>query len=246
MADVSPDLPQPPETAPTVGQILRDLRQARGYSLEQLAVLTHLRPERIAGLENDEFHPPPYRAYDVGHIRIFARGLEADPTAALDALVRQGGTPVEAINLSPQTYGWRPSSRVVTPALLVLALGLIAIALLLLGRGSDTPSDPTVPPSPTQLPVAPAFESAEGAVPTATVVLSIAAREAAFVEAIVDGQTVFSSEVAAGEIHTWAGIESARLRTDNASALQISIDGESIGELAVDQGDFDRTWFPAG
>ncbi len=246
MADVSPDLPQPPETGPTVGQILRDLREERGYSLEQLAVLTHLRPERIAGLENDDFHPPPYRAYDVGHIRIYARGLRADPTAALEALVNQGGSQVQATIQAPQTYGWRPSSRIVTPALLVLAIGLFAITLLLLGRGNETPSDPAVAPSPTQLPVAPAFESAEVALPTATVVLSIAAREAAFVEAIVDGQTVFSSAVAAGEIHTWAGIESARLKTDNASALQISIDGEPIGEPAADQEDFDRTWFPAG
>ena len=55
---------------------LRILRQQKGLSLGQLSVLTGIRRDTIAHLENGREDPQPY------HLRLLARALEV-PTLAL-------------------------------------------------------------------------------------------------------------------------------------------------------------------
>lgn len=55
---------------------LRVLRQQKGLSLSQLSVLTGIRRDTIAHLENGREEPQPY------HLRLLARALEV-PTLAL-------------------------------------------------------------------------------------------------------------------------------------------------------------------
>jgi transcriptional regulator with XRE-family HTH domain len=55
---------------------LRVLRQQKGLSLSQLSVLTGIRRDTIAHLENGREEPQPY------HLRLLARALEV-PALAL-------------------------------------------------------------------------------------------------------------------------------------------------------------------
>ena len=230
-----------PEILPTAGEILREMRHAHGYSMEQLAVLTRLRPERIAALEDDDFTHAPYRAYIVGHIRVYARGLGEDPTPALDALLQQLGPPASSVDaMEAGEFRFPIGGRQLTPLLVVLGIVILAVALLLISRNSQPAEDPVVETTGVAAVATAPQESA--AAPQVT--LAVTATGDAFLEAIVDGQVVFSSLVAADEFHTWSGTESVRLKSDDGGALQIRIDGEPFIEGLAAGRELDRTWFP--
>lgn len=226
--------------ASTAGQILREMRQVHGYSLEQLAVLTRLRPERIAALENDDFAHAPFRAYIVGHIRVYARGLGEDPTPALDALMNQLGPPAgDSDALDSGESRWIINRQQLPYALAALGVTILVVALVLIAR--NNPTVETGEPVAVSAPVAAVVAEAAAA---PELMLSVTADREAFLEAIVDGEVVFSNLVAAGEFHTWTG-ESVRIKSDDGGALQIRVDGEAVTGLTEGR-ELDRTWLPSG
>ncbi len=233
-------VPQAPVTA---GQILREMRQAHGYSLEQLAVLTRLRPERIAALEHDDFVHAPFRAYIVGHIRVYARGLGEDPTPALDALMLQLGPPAgESVTLESGASGWVIGRGQLPYLLAALGAVILVAALLLIARNNS--AEETAESVAAATP--PAATVAAEAAPAPELMLSVTADREAFLEAIVDGEVVFSSLVAPGEFHAWTASESVRIKSDDGGALQIQVDGEPVSDGLTEGRELDRTWFPSG
>ena len=227
----------------TAGQILRDMRHAHGYSLEQLAVLTRLRPERIAALEHDDFVHAPFRAYIVGHIRVYARGLGEDPTPALDALMLQLGPPAgDSVALESDDSGWFLGRQQLAYLLVALGAVILVVALLLIAR--NNPAEDAAESVDISSPAPAAVAAEASAAPE--LVLSVTADREAFLEAIVDGEVVFSSLVTTGEFHTWTGSESVRIKSDDGGALQIQVDGQPVSDGLTDGRELDRTWFPAG
>ena len=63
------------------GKILRTAREARGYSISQLAELTHITSSAIEDLENENFSRFPAPIYGRGFVKLYceAVGLEAKP-----------------------------------------------------------------------------------------------------------------------------------------------------------------------
>lgn len=227
----------PPKVVTTAGQILRDMRQAHGYSLEQLAVLTRLRPERIAALEEDDFVHAPFRAYIVGHIRVYARGLGEDPTPALDALMLQLGPPAGESDLFDSGGpSWRPGRQQLTYLLGAVGVVVLIAALLLVARNDPAAETAAAAPAAaTPTATAPAADASG-------LTVAVTADREAFLEAIVDGEVVFSSLVAAGEFHAWTGSESVRIKSDDGGALQLQVDGEPVSGGLAEGREFDRTW----
>ena len=243
MTDQQPGGDNAPQGTVTAGQILLEMRRAHGYSLEQLAVLTRLRPERIAALEQDDFVHAPFRAYIVGHIRVYARGLGEDPTPALDALMLQLGPPTgDPVALETGESGPVIGRQQLPYLLGALGVVILVAALLLIARNSpaEEAAEAVELTSPTVAAVA-----AEAA-PAPDLTLSVTADREAFLEAVVDGEVVFSGLVAAGEFHTWTGGESVRIMSDDGGALQIQVDGEPVSDGLAEGRELDRTWFPSG
>ena len=242
MSDQQPAGDAKPKSIVTAGQILRDMRKASGYSLEQLAVLTRLRPERIAALEEDDFAHAPFRAYIVGHIRVYARGLGEDPTPALDALMLQLGPPAgESVVLESGDPGWIPGLRQLPYLLAALGVLILVVALMLIARNG--PAEEPAAALESAVPTVAAVATETDAAPE--VMLSVTAGREAFLEAIVDGEVVFSSLVAAGEFHAWTGSESIRVKSDDGGALQIQVDGQPVSDGLTDGRELDRTWSPS-
>ena len=234
----------PGATKPTVGQILRSMREANGCSIEQLASLTRLRPERILALEEDDFRRVPYRAFTVGHIRVYARELGQDPTAALEALVAQHGPQLD--QSEKERFGTtRNRPAWLSAPALALAVALVILAAFLVLRATTGGELATVETTatPSTAPIVPAFTSSETEVVAPLISVKVAASEPTLLEAIVDGQTAFSDFVAAGEIHSWTGTESLRIKSDNVGALEIEVDGEVVIQPGSGDQELDRTWF---
>ena len=63
------------------GKSLREAREARGYTVAQIAETTHIMPSVVAGLENEDFSRIAAPIYGRGFVKLYceAVGLEAKP-----------------------------------------------------------------------------------------------------------------------------------------------------------------------
>lgn len=71
--------------AATVGEILRTIRKERGLSLEQASIVTRVRHEYLAALENNEEYLLPSAVQGRGYLRLYADYLGLPVQPLLDA-----------------------------------------------------------------------------------------------------------------------------------------------------------------
>jgi len=67
---------------PTVGEMLREAREARNWTIDQIAQLTHVRMHYLQALEEDRRADLPSDVQARGYIRLYASalGLPAQPS----------------------------------------------------------------------------------------------------------------------------------------------------------------------
>ena len=78
----APDLPAPPaidERTEITGTILRQLRESRGRSADEVAARTRIRRVFIESLEREDFRALPERVFTRGFVMTYARELGLDP-----------------------------------------------------------------------------------------------------------------------------------------------------------------------
>lgn len=78
-----------PSVGPSPGAYIREQRQRRGLSLEQLAAATKIPRPSLEQLEADQFDALPGPVFVRGFLRCAARALGLDPTAVLELLYEQ-------------------------------------------------------------------------------------------------------------------------------------------------------------
>lgn len=86
----------------TVGQILRQAREARGISLAEAEEATKVRQKFLAALEQDDFQRLPGEVYRRGFLKSYAIYLGLDPEALLARYRAQRGAPAEAQKAAPE------------------------------------------------------------------------------------------------------------------------------------------------
>ena len=161
---------------PSVGQILRDAREAQGITLEDAAVRLRLMQRQVEAMETDDFESLDPPVFARGFVRNYARLLGLAPEALL---ARMQGAPAEPAEVShaapPPPHSWLSS-----PWLILLLLGLlvavavpVALYWWLNSAGEDDPGKQAPPaaqtrPAPVAVP-APAAEPAEAATPAVEV-----------------------------------------------------------------------------
>ncbi len=73
----------------TVGQILRETREAKFYTLEDVAKATKIRYELLEALENDNYNKLPPQTFVQGFIKNYAKFLRLDPEKLLAVFRRE-------------------------------------------------------------------------------------------------------------------------------------------------------------
>jgi cytoskeleton protein RodZ len=156
----------------SVGQALRDAREAQKISLDDVALRLRLMHRQIEAMETDDFESLGQPVFARGFVRNYARllGLEPDPL-----LERMGGAPFAAPVAQPEAP--MPTSWLTSPWLIMLLLGvLVMVAVpvsLYLWLNSDagemlqsaqTMTDPSAKPAPA--PVVTPSASEPAALPT--------------------------------------------------------------------------------
>jgi cytoskeletal protein RodZ len=107
----------------TVGQQLRQAREARSLSLEQAAQATRMRVHYLQALEAGEFNALPSMTQARGFLRTYAGYLKLDAESLLAQMENRPPAPVEAegraaslVEPAPAASSERPTVPVVAPA----------------------------------------------------------------------------------------------------------------------------------
>lgn len=240
-----------------IGETLRRAREARRLSIADLERLTKIRGTYLAALEEGRIETLPPRPYAKGFVRAYARalGLDADrlaaefeaglPPADAPSLIRAVEIPLEPAAPIPR---WR--------RLVGYALWVVLIAALFFGyvgytqfrefaRSGLAPA-PVASPAPFQdVPSVPT-----GATPAATakatpvpavvaspppaagtISLALTTTGISWVRVIADGERLFQGILQEGEARTWAAERELTIRIGNASAVDLTLNGRSLGAL---------------
>jgi cytoskeleton protein RodZ len=165
------------ESGPSsVGQILREAREAQGMTLEDAAARLRLMHRQVEAMEADDFESLDPPVFARGFVRNYARLLGLASEALL---ARMEGAPAEPTAVSPAAPP-QPHSWLTSPWLILLLLGLLVVVgapVALYGwlnsEGGDGPSQRMSPatqgrPAPVAAPE-PVAEPAEAALPVVEV-----------------------------------------------------------------------------
>lgn len=138
-------------TLESVGQILREAREAKGMSLDDAAMRLRLMHRQIEAMEADDFESLGQPVFARGFVRNYARLLGLAPESLLS---RMQGAPAEPAAVSqsepalPRSWLTSPWLILLLLALLVLVAAPVALYLWLNSEVDEAPASPVVASTP--------------------------------------------------------------------------------------------------
>lgn len=225
---------EPVASLDTVGQRLREAREAKGMSIEDVASATRIPTRHLQSLEDSEWHKLPASTYSVGFAKNYAAAVGLDRGEIAEQLRAEMGSELPAHYSTAPVETFEPvdGNRSMPKGIVVGALvALVAIILLLTWLSNrELQGDDDVAAAPGENVVA---ADAPAPAPAAQGPVVITANEAAWIE-VKDGATVLKQgELAAGQSFEVPPTAAAPvLTTAKPEALRISIgtsDAPSIG-----------------
>lgn len=115
----------------TPGQILREAREARGLSIEEVADVLRFSERQIAGIEQDNYQSLPGATLVRGFLRGYAKFLRIDPTPLLAQLAT--AVPTEMTDVRPPSNigvaGDSMTNETMSPKLPLIILLVVVLVL---------------------------------------------------------------------------------------------------------------------
>ena len=230
----------PAEEVPkTVGEQLKVARERLGVSLADLAAKTRVPTRHLESIERSEFGALPGQTYTVGFVRSYARAVDLDDVAMVNALraelLRSGheGYQAPLQNYEPTDPARVPSKTLAWTAAAIAALVLAAYLLFRSYSLSPTVSAPqTVAPQVTsQITTAVKAPASTGS--DATVVLTATGN--VWVKVYdTDQKRLFEQEMVAGDSFTVPkDANKPMIVTGRPQALDITVDGKKVPPLGA-------------
>ncbi len=114
----------------TLGQELKQQREARGKSLEEISRVTNIAIRFLHAIERDDYRELPGELYNRSFIRQFSRAIGYDEDRALQLYERQSGSPRiptdEEVSRTPE---FLPPPKTGNALLLTLTLSVVVIVV---------------------------------------------------------------------------------------------------------------------
>lgn len=213
----------------SVGNSLREIRKASGFSVSELSARTRIPESVIEDLEQDDFSSSGGTAYARGHIRNIASicGVNADEvlikfesqTIPLNKSIR------ELLNENNVTLS-RPAKKSVSwKSLTGIAAGIFAFAIIggLIVTSSNNVSNPITNSGQSDSgPVAARTDGVNVTVKAVNGLSWVAASDSS-------GTTLFSGRIRQGEEQIFQDDQLIYLVLGNAGALELIVNGENLG-----------------
>jgi cytoskeleton protein RodZ len=239
----------------TLGIRLRELREAKGVSLDDIARSTRVGRRHLEALETDTWAELPAPVFVKGFIRAYCDFLDASPDEPLRLYQEASGEPVKALRVQRATRAV-PSRRagpLVVSVILFLALGASLFALRVGLKGSTRQAPPQttasapakVDPAPTPAPAvtapaatAPVAPGQPAPVPVTEPKppgqrLVMRAVEPTWIRVQVDEGQVAEELLQAGAVREWTAARRFVLTVGNAGGLELDLNGKRMPSLGA-------------
>ena len=208
----------------TVGQRLREAREASGMSIEDIAAQTRIPTRHLASLETGDWDKLPAATYSIGFAKNYAGAVGLDRNEIGEQLRAEmgGARPSYA---DPEVFEPVDPARTMPKGLVFATLGLLVVVVLLftwLNNRSLEPEQAVAESENVSTPVA--NEVAPPAVPAAAQPVVLTATDAVWIE-VKDGTlTLKQGELAPGERYEVpANAAAPVLTTGKPEALTVTV-----------------------
>jgi cytoskeleton protein RodZ len=246
----------------SLGARLRELREARGVSLDDIARSTRVSRRHLEALESDSFVELPAPVFVKGFIRAYCEFLDAAPAEVLELYREATGEAVrpERVQSATRTLPSRRTGPLLVSLVLFIALGA-SLFVLRIGLKPPPPQAPpapeaarggeTMPSPPTTLgAAAPAVSAQPGAGPTigpqpAGQRLLIRAVETTWIRVQIDEAQVSEELLQVGAIREWTAARRFVISVGNAGGLEVDINGRRIPPLGASGAVIQRLVLPS-
>jgi len=222
----------------SLGIRLRELREAKGVSLDDIARSTRVGRGHLEALESDSWGDLPSPVFVKGFIRAYCEFLEASPDEALGLYREATGETAKparvqsAVRTSPR----RRIGPLMVSFVLFLALGAGLFALRI-GLKRSPPPAPAVAVQPAPVPVREPRSAGQR--------LLIRAVEPTWIRVQVDEGQVAEELLQAGAVREWTAARRFVLSVGNAGGLEVDLNGRRIPALGARGAVIQRLVLPA-
>lgn len=218
----------------TVGQRLREAREAQDLSIEDIAAQTRIPTRHLASLEAGDWDKLPAATYTIGFAKNYAGAVGLDRNAIGDQLRSEMGG--ERANFAqPEVYEAADPARTMPKGLVFGALAVLVLAVLLLSWLNNrsleaepqvAESGPTIAAPPPEPAVTPAASSAGP--------VSLTATDRVWIDIKDGNQTLKQGELAPGErFDIPANAVAPVLTTGKPEALRVMVGTQPAPPLGV-------------
>jgi transcriptional regulator with XRE-family HTH domain len=241
----------------TVGQRLREAREAKGMSVEDIAAQTRIPTRHLTSLEESEWDKLPAATYSVGFAKSYAAAVGLDRVEIGDSLrAEMGGTRLAAA--SPEIYEAADPGRTMPKGLVIAALALLVVVVLALSWLSNRSIEGDQPVAEVANSVAPpaAVVPTPAAAPAAAGQVVLTATEPVWVDIKDGGVTLKQGQLAPGErfevpataaapVLTTGKPEALRISVGTAEAPPVGEPGKKVSGVSLKSADLMRGPAPA-
>ncbi|MBP9663280.1 MAG: helix-turn-helix domain-containing protein [Pyrinomonadaceae bacterium] len=243
----------------TLGEKLRQAREARGFTLNDIAEQTRISGLYLESIENDDYRVLPGGIFNKGFVKSYAKcvGIKEEEALSDYSQLMANAQIAEESELrlyKPEVLTDDRTGPSMTPTIItaLVILGLMTGGILLLLNYLQRPAEEadmnsTSRPSASASPETPANAETTGIPDMATLAVELKATNPVTVLATVDSEPQKKSDVAAGSSVSFSPKESLTLSYNrwNAPNVQLSINGKAITLPAepLDPKDRDRIIF---
>jgi len=235
----------------SLGIRLRELRLAKGVSLDDIARSTRVGRRHLEALETDSWGELPAPVFVKGFIRAYCEFLDASPDEAFGLYREASGEPVkpERVQSAVHTPPSRRAGPLMVSLVLFIALGASLFALRIGLQSSPRPAPAMSGPAqgdagsasssaPIPVTTAPAVPVQPAPVPAgepkpAGQRLLIRAVEPTWIRVQVDEGQVTEELLQAGAVREWTAARRFVLTVGNAGGLEVDLNGRRIPALGA-------------
>jgi cytoskeletal protein RodZ len=225
-----------PDDVVTVGQRLKEAREAKGLSVEDIAAQTRIPTRHLSSLEESDWDKLPAATYSIGFAKNYAGAVGLDRTEIGDQLrAEMGGTRLPAAY--PEIYETVDPARTMPKGLVIGALGLlvlVVLALSWLSNRSMQPDEAVAEAPDVTAPAENVVAAPPPAAPAAAGQVVLTATEAVWIQVKDGSVTLRQGELAAGQSYAVPASATAPvLTTGKTEALRITVgstQAPAIGE----------------
>lgn len=215
-----------------MGEMLRAAREQAGLTLEAASSATRIPRHNLIALETDNLDVLPAEPFTRGLIRVYTRALAVPEEPVLNAYAAALNARRYAAS-EPDRALRRRRGRLVAAVFAGVAALVVAALLVVVSGGLAAPASLESP--------APASTAVGSGLRAGAEVELVAVRPTE-ITVVVDGRQVFDGPVTVGSSQLLSPQREIVVRAAAADAIEVRIDGASMGVLGPPGGLFQRTW----